>query len=176
MQIIVITGAPGVGKSAVLPIVAERLPEKTAWLDGDCVGRTRPTDRTRERLDLIQDNIRACAETFAACGADSVVTAFVFPSSERVQRISDILRAPGHTVSVVGLVADDAILLSRHKQKDGHHSHDPECLQEAILCNTNIRNLDGVDTIDTTGMSLEEMASAIIKAASNQRIQRTDSR
>ena len=59
MDIIVITGAPGIGKSALLPLVSEALPDKNAWLDGDSVGRTKPNARTRKRLDLIQQGAGA---------------------------------------------------------------------------------------------------------------------
>ena len=173
MHVIVITGAPGIGKTAVLPRVVELLPEKAAFLDGDCIGRTCPTQRTLERLNLIQDNIRACADNFARWGADNLVTGFVFPSAERVQRITDILRSAGHAVSVVALVAEEATVLCRHKKKSGDHSHDAECLAEAIRCNTSIRNLDGVEMIDTTHMTLEQMVSAIVQAASNNRLEAT---
>ena len=69
MLVILITGAPGVGKTTLLPLLAEHLPQRNAFLDGDAVGRTVPLTRTIERLNLIQDNIRVCARNFAAWGA-----------------------------------------------------------------------------------------------------------
>ena len=116
MHVIVITGAPGIGKSAVLPHVVALLPEKSAFVDGDCVGRTRPTTRTRERLDLIQDNIRVCADNFARWGARHLVTAFVFPSGERVRRI-------------VGITDDNDLLATTYSAKD--HLDDPAATRPA---------------------------------------------
>jgi len=40
MNIIVITGAPGVGKTTVLPAICERLPQKNGFIDGDSVAET----------------------------------------------------------------------------------------------------------------------------------------
>ena len=73
MNIIVITGAPGAGKSALLDSLAETLPGKRAYLDGDDVAIVRPFSRDVARRTLIQDNICACAKNFADWGADEAV-------------------------------------------------------------------------------------------------------
>ena len=164
MDVIVITGAPGVGKTALLPALADRLPEKSAFVDGDSVGRTRPLCRTLERLNLIQDNIVACAHNFATWGARYVVAAFVFPSQERVERIAGTLRDAGHRVWVVALVADDDVLLERFGGKDWYAGEldDPEYAAHLLDLNSAVKQLGGVICIDTSSLSVEDAATTIL--------------
>ena len=79
------------------------------------------------------------------------------------RRITGLLTAAGHRVSVVALVADEETVLARHKGKRGDHAHDPECLRIAIECNNEIRGLAGVAIVDTTDMNTQEMAEAIVR-------------
>jgi len=161
MDVIVITGAPGVGKTALLPLLSEALPGQNAWLDGDVVGRTKPIDRTRERLDLIQDNICACARNFAAWGARYFITCYVLPSQERVERLANLLRSDKHRVWFVAITAHDDVLVDRHKQK-GDWAAKPEFLDQAVGCNNGVKALSDVTSINTTHMGVQQVADEIV--------------
>jgi Ni2+-binding GTPase involved in maturation of urease and hydrogenase len=70
MHAVIITGAPGVGKTALLDELVETLPGRRARLDGDHVAAVRAYTLDRWRQDLIQDTICACAKGFVECGVD----------------------------------------------------------------------------------------------------------
>ena len=161
MIVILITGTPGVGKTTLLPALADRLGEKCAYLDGDVVGRTRPLTRTVERMNLIQDNIVACAANFAEWGARYFATAFVFGSEERIERIRGKLRAAGHAVVAVGLVADDNALVERIRLKGDDHGTDQDSINSTLAINNGIRQLPGVHILDSTDLTVEQVAEQI---------------
>ena len=161
MTVILITGAPAVGKTTLLPVLADVLPEKNAFLDGDAVGRTRPLTRTIERLSLIQDNICACADNFASWGAQYFVACFVFPSQERMDRICGKLRDAGHFVVPVALVADEDALIDRVKAKGQDHGQDCDSIQATLGCNASVKTLRGVHFVDTTDASVSDIAERI---------------
>jgi len=167
MIAIVITGAPGIGKTTLLPLVADALGDKGAFLDGDDVGHTRPLDRTKERLDVIQDNIGSCADNFSAWGARHFIAAYVFPSQERIDRIVTRLRDSGHRSVAVGLIAEEEVLIERHRSRPEDYGTDPECLRDAAGCNAGIRQLQGVHPIDTTSLSIDDVAKAVVDYCRN---------
>lgn len=159
MNVVVITGAPGVGKSTLLPVLSQRCPGKHAWVDGDDVVRTRPTDRDIDRLDLVQSNIASLADNFAAWGAEVFFAAWVFPSQERIERMTCLLRSAGHRVMVVGLIADGRVLAARN---GGEGGAPPEYINEAAGCNEGVKRLKGVCRVDTTGLTVEQVADAVL--------------
>ena len=164
MVVIIVTGAPAVGKTALLPVVADALGEKGAFLDGDAVGRTRPLARTIERLNLIQDNICSCADNFAGWGARYLVTCFVLPSHARVDRIKTKLEVAGHATVAVALVASDAEMIARIRQKGDDHGQDPESIESTLSINRGLRGLkDVAHVVDTTGVSIAEVAVCVAK-------------
>ena len=168
MKVILLTGAPGVGKSTLLPLLGEALPAPAAFLDGDAVGCTRPTERTLERLNLIQDNIVACARNFARWGATHLIAGYVLPSQERLERLRGLLRTDGFPVLAVALVADDEALVRRCRgqcdRPAWRHAED-EYIAESLGCNAGVKSLANVLTIDTTGMSPDDVVRTIAQAA-----------
>ena len=167
MDVIVITGVPGVGKTALLFPLSDALAGKIARLDGDDVGRTKPIQRTRERLDLIQDNICACANNFASWGARYFLICFVLPTQERLDRMVGLLHRAGYRVWVVALVADEDVLLERHKQK-GDWAAVSDYLGEAVGCNRAIRELQGVTFVDTTNMGVQKIVNKLALYANTE--------
>ncbi len=163
MKTLLITGSPGIGKSTLLPLIADRLPEKNAFVDGDDVGRTRPLTRTIEKLNIMQDNICSCANNYAKWGAEYFLTAFVWPSQERIDRIVRLLHEAGHHVLVIALIADDEALVHRHKKKVEAYGRDAECIRDAVACNNGVKALKNVTFIDTTRMDVEDVVKNILK-------------
>jgi hypothetical protein len=162
MDAIVITAAPGMGKSTLFASLAEKLPENSAFLDGDEVGHLVPFRLTREWLDLVQDNIAACAANFAKCDVRLLVTAFCLPAQERVDRITKLLEDIGYEVHTVGLVSDNETLLERNRARGGDDIRDAQEFAESLRCNRGIRELKGVTLIDTTDMTVEEAAMTLL--------------
>ena len=163
LEAIIITAAPGIGKTTVFPILAETLPEKSALLDGDSVGCLLPFSLSLEWLDLVQDNIAACAENFAGCGIRYFVTCFCFPSQERLDRLTGLLSNLGYQVHRIALIADDSSLLERNRQRGGCDVRDTAEFAETLRCNKAIKELEGVTSIDTTNISPEHVGQKIIQ-------------
>ena len=105
----------------------------------------------------------ACAENFAAWGAKYFVTAYVFPSQERMNRILARLRDAGQTVVPVGLFADDETLIQRHQNRPEDYGTDPECLRDALACNAGVQQLRGVYLVDTTHLCQNAVADVILE-------------
>jgi hypothetical protein len=167
MEAIVITAAPAIGKSTLFASLAEKLPGRSAFLDGDDVGHVVPFHLTRKWLDLVQDNIAACAANFAECGVRCFVTAFCLPSRERVDRLGRLLEEIGCRVHIIGLVSDDETLLERNRARGGEDIRDAEEFAESLRCNRGIRELKGVTLIDTTGIDIEETAVQVLQTIMN---------
>jgi len=162
MDAIVITAAPAMGKSTLFALLAERLPGKSAFLDGDEVGHLAPFQLTREWLDLVQDNIAACGANFAKCGVNLFVTAFCLPAQERVDRLRNLLEESGYKVDFVGLVSNDEVLLQRNRARGGEDTRDAEDFASSLACNRGVRQLKGVTLIDTTDLDVDETAANLL--------------
>lgn len=162
MNTILITGAPGVGKTTILPAICERLPQKNGFIDGDSVGRTTPLDIELDRLNLIQDNICSCAQNFQKWGAKWFVAGFVLPTQERMQRLTDALKKLGCHVHIIGLVADKETLSKRNKEKDESYGKDPGSILGAIELNGMIKEIRGIHIIDTTILSVNQVAEQVV--------------
>ena len=163
LDAIIITAAPGLGKTTILSILAEKLPGKSALLDGDNVGRLIPFSLSREWLNLVQDNIAACAENFARCGIRYFVTCFCLPSQERLNRLTGLLSNLGYQVHSIALIADDDSLLDRNRQRGGCDVQDADEFAETLHCNKAIKELESVHLINTTNMSPEHIGQEIVQ-------------
>jgi hypothetical protein len=163
LDAIIITAAPGIGKTTIFPILAEKLPRKSALLDGDNVGCLIPFSLSQEWLNLVQDNIAACAENFARCGIRYFVTCFCLPSQERLNRLTGLLSNLGYQVHSIALIADDDSLLERNRQRGGCDVRDADEFAETLHCNKAIKELEGVTFINTTNMSPEHIGQKIVQ-------------
>ena len=160
MNTIIITGAPGVGKTTTLPAICDKLPQKNGFIDGDSVGRTQPLDTELDRLNLIQDNICACAQNFQKWEAEWFVAGFVLPTEERIKRLSNALKKLGCNVHIIGLVTDKETLTKRNKEKTESYGRDSGCILGAIELNEMIKE---IKIIDTTTMSVNQVAEQIVE-------------
>lgn len=168
LDAIIITAAPGIGKTTIFSNLAEKLPGKSALLDGDDVGHLIPFSLSQEWLNLVQDNIAACAENFARCGIRYFVTCFCLPSQERLDRLVGLLSNLRYQVHIIALIADDNSLLERNRQRGGCDVRDADEFAETIRCNRAIKELEGVTFIDTTNMNLEHIGEKIAQTILHQ--------
>ena len=163
LDAIIITAAPGVGKTTVFEVLARKLPGKAGLLDGDAVGRLVPFRLSEEWLNLVQDNIAACARNFAGCGIRYFVTCFCLPTQERLNRLTGLLRRLGYRVHAIALIADEESLGERNRERGGCEVRDAAEFAEALRCHRGIMQLQGVTFIDTTGMSAERVGQEIVR-------------
>lgn len=168
MDIVVINGSSCVGKTTVLHHILHKLPAHSAILDGDDVARLHPFQLTTTWLNLVQDNLLACAENMRAAGVNYLLLSFVFPSQERVDRMERIFGQQGFSLRWIHLVADERALRDR---LDDRGVRQPDIIESALQLNANIAHLaesSGQQLVDTTDMTAEAVCGQILDALTEQ--------
>lgn len=159
MDVIVVNGAPGVGKSTVLRAMADLVPPGSAMFDGDDVARVRPHRLSLEWLNLVQENLLACAENFRNFGVNHLFIAFPFPSQERVDRLNRAFGERGFGMRWVSLLADAQYQRERLVVRNPRLYHNLETLAGY---NEQVKALAGVPRIDTTAKTLDQVAAEVV--------------
>ena len=161
MKAIILNASAGVGKTTLLKQLERNLPEGFAIIDGDDVGRIVPLKLTLEWLDLIQDNIISCANSFQQYGTKVLVISFVFPSEKRLERLNSKLAQLGIQTKMICMYCKDEILeeriITRNTSRIVH-------VERAIECNSEIKDLKADYHIDTSFMTEEEVMREFIRA------------
>ena len=160
MNAIIINGAPGVGKSTLLKLLEDKLSKGYALVDGDDVGRTIPLDNSVEWLNLIQDNIVSCAKNFKKYKINTLIISFVFPSNERLQRLSNFLKNEECNVYHITLICDSKELEKRIKLRN---TQKLISVSKALKLNDEIKRLNSYCSVNTTNKSPEKVVDIIYK-------------
>ena len=158
MDAIIINAAPGVGKSTLLKLLEERLSGGYAVVDGDDVGRTIPLVRSVDWLNLMQDNIVSCAKNYKKYNIKTLIIAFVFPTKERLQRLSNLLKDEKCLVYHITLICDPNELKKRIRIRN---SQKLISIPRALEINNKIKELKSNYSVDTTNKSPDEVADVI---------------
>lgn len=160
MKAIILNSAPGVGKTTLLKQLEGVLPKNFAIIDGDDVGRIIPLKLSIAWLNLIQDNIVSCAKNYKGYGIDFLIIAFVFPSEERVDRLTKLLKDINIDVLYrCSLICDAAELKQRIKKRNTTRFMN---FERAIECNIKIKQLKSELVIDTTQRGVEEIRDLFV--------------
>jgi hypothetical protein len=157
----IITAAPGVGKTTIMSHLLHKLPDDSAMIDGDELGRIHPWSLSIEWLNLIQDNIVKCAENFRNYGKKYFVTTFCLPTQERLERLTMKLSALGYQVHSFALIVSNENLEKRHIERNEDKQLNYEDFDESQKCNNAIRKLTRVHFIDINDVTAEESAFII---------------
>jgi ABC-type cobalamin/Fe3+-siderophores transport system ATPase subunit len=164
MKVIILNASPGAGKTTLLKQLEKNLPEGSAIIDGDDVGRIVPIKLTIEWLNLIQDNIVSCANNFKQYGTKTLVISFVLPTKERVSRLENKLRRLGMETQMICMHCADKILEERITSRNTSKIVNVE---RALEINTKIKDLNANICIDTSGMSPQEVMYSFMSALKN---------
>ena len=111
-RLLLLGGPPGVGKTTVAPLLAERL-QPCAWVDGDDLWRTSPAPITDRARRMVESNIAHVLREFLHAGYENVFLCWVLHRRELVERILQAVSADRCSVSVIHLVATPEILRAR---------------------------------------------------------------
>lgn len=156
-RLIVISGAPGVGKSVVASHLCRMLDE-CAWLDGDDVWRIHPFRVDAERVALAERNIVAVLRNYLSNGCAHVILTWVLHRQEIIDRILSGLEGIPFDGSLFTLVCDERTLESRWRASHSGHA-------DVELALRRLRESAALDTthIDTTELSPEQVAGGILE-------------
>lgn len=159
MDVIIMNAAPGVGKTTILKLLENKLSNGFAIIDGDDVGRTIPLENTLDWLNLIQDNIVACAKNFKEHDIKTLIVSFVFPSKERLQRIVSLLEKEENNVYHIKLICEPEILKKRIKRRNNQKLLS---IHRALECNAEIKKINADYCIDTTQKSPDQVMNIVV--------------
>jgi chloramphenicol 3-O-phosphotransferase len=167
---LIITGAPGAGKSSVSRVVAERL-QRSALLDGDTINRLtvsgfvwalgEPADEAARQVDLLHANLCALAANFADASFTPLVDA-VIPDRPRLDFFLETL-APRRVLLVV-LTPDVDVCRARNLGRSPESQFFFEG-HEALMAGMRADFGTLGWWLDTSQMSLEETVQQVVTRA-----------
>lgn len=158
MKIIIITGAPAIGKTALLPKLAQQACEKTALLDGDDLARIAPFEFNLDWLNLVQDNAYACAKNCLDFGVKNLFFLYCLPTQERLDRIKGLFQKLTNDIEIIALIANDKTLTDRNISRGAELVRDKEDIDDSLYWNNRVKELKNVKFVDTSELSLGEVA------------------
>ncbi len=158
MNAIIINSAPGVGKTTLLRLLERKLSVGYAIIDGDDVARTIPLVNSTGWLDLMQDNIVSCARNYHAYHIRTLIISFVFPTRERLQRLTTLLSREGCPVFHLRLLCKADELEKRMRRRNTQRIIS---VQRALELNRQIGGLEAGYSVDTTGNTPNQVAEAV---------------
>ncbi|MGC9384752.1 MAG: hypothetical protein ACP5D6_09155 [Kosmotogaceae bacterium] len=147
MRVFLLNSAPGVGKTSLINKLNTTIKEDFAFFDGDDVGRIVPYKLTKRWLNLIQDNLVCCAANCTKYNINNIVISFVFPTTERIERIRNKLIDHKFDVIHIALICEKEELLRRLRQRNSQKIVD---IESGVKYNEMIKDLDADFLIDTT--------------------------
>ncbi|MBW2091817.1 MAG: AAA family ATPase [Deltaproteobacteria bacterium] len=111
-KLILITGAPGVGKTTVAGRLFDR-PEDSGWLDGDDVWRMNPFIVNETTKKIVESNIQYVLRNYLVSGFSYVILSWVLRRRFIIDRILTGLSDLKYDLFVFTLVCDEETLSDR---------------------------------------------------------------
>lgn len=113
VRVVVITGAPAVGKTTVAQQLARCYIVPTAMVDTDWLGNVWPWQENDELLDLIADNMTSTLPRFRSWGAQVIVVSGVLLPGRVLSRIAHLLESTDYEWVFYALRASSNTLMAR---------------------------------------------------------------
>ena len=155
-KLVIVNGAPGVGKSTVAEIVFSGL-SNAAFLDGDDVWRIRPFEVNDRTKAIVGKNIPFVLRSYLEAAYDYVLLAWVMHRQEIIDAILEALSDLEFDLHVFTLVAEEGVLCERWRSRAGKQAV-PELVGDRLRQSRRLRTTQ----IDTTGMEPDEVADRIL--------------
>lgn len=162
LRMVMLIGAPGVGKSTVAEALARQCPLQNVVLEGDALAQTWPGGMDRKRLDLVERNLIACAEGYRIWGAQYCFATWIVAHQQRLDMLGKRMRAKGIHLRVIALDAPVPVLADRIMNRpQPRFSTTEDNLVYLESLRKRIRSLHHCELIDTTGKHFTSVASDI---------------
>ena len=160
MNVIVLNGPMGVGKTTVGKYIADRNPG-TAFVDGDWCMDIHPFVGNAETRTMAVDNILHMIGNYQECSVCSmVVLVWLMDDPWVIQRITEGISALRAEVKSVTLVCDRETLIKRWKNDRDCEWRTDEWLDVSLKSLPGFASMDNVT--DTSGLSVEQVADLIM--------------
>jgi LDH2 family malate/lactate/ureidoglycolate dehydrogenase len=159
LRIVVLTGAPGVGKTEVGRRLVELYPPPAAVVDIDSLAGIHPWKVDAAFHQLVGANLRACLENYRCWGARTLVLTGVVVPGGIYDELAPLLADPSYEWTIYGLHAAHAVLRQRVLQ-DAKYQDASQRLRWLHL-NEQILTIPGCHSVDTSGLSLDGVVRAL---------------
>lgn len=154
-MITIINGTPGSGKTKTGKYVFENT-ENSAFIDGDWLLGINPYERNDKGRLLRYKNIASLAKNYYEAGYTNILIASVYIKDDNLQEQIDLLKIID-SVKVFALVPNEETLRKRHSED----TYKREEIESSIDLSKKIEALAGVEVIDNSNISIEEVAALI---------------
>jgi hypothetical protein len=158
MRAVVLTGAPGVGKTRLGHQLVTRYGVPAAALDCDPV--VHPWNGGEEIYDLMASTVRAALPVYGAWGARVVVVSGVVLVGRAYERFQKVFDELGVDAVYYGLRAGTQALAARIESDAGGLHFVEGRLAERHL-DAEVPDVPGVRLVDTTRLTLAEVTDAV---------------
>lgn len=156
-KIILITGAPGVGKTETARALISLCPKKSVWLDTDKIVSIQPFTIDDNFYELLFNNIVSCIQNYEIWGAKLIViSGVVLPSNILSKLLSYISK---YDWSVYGLYASEYLVKQRILRDKKGQNVSQRLKWLHLLEETKI--LKNATLIDNSSLFIEEVANQI---------------
>lgn len=159
--LVLIGGAPGVGKSAVAREALRRL-DRCVWLDGDDLWRMNPFVNDEGMRRMVMRNVVAVLQSFMRGSFEYVLFSWVLHLDSVVDAILSAVLPPGGEARCFSLVCDEQTLLDRLASDPGR-STDPALALDRLRAT---RRQTRMEIVDTEGRGAVDVAEALVKSLS----------
>lgn len=137
-NLIIINGAPGVGKTTVGKLLFQSLP-RSIFLDGDDVWQINPFVVNDETKTMVQANIVYCLKTFLQSSYENIIFVWVLHQQSIIDDIIRHLSGLEFKLSIFTLIVDETTLINRLNSDKNSHRR-PEIaldrLKQSLKLNT----------------------------------------
>ncbi len=154
-KLLIINGAPGVGKSTIGNILFSKL-DNSAFLDGDDVWRINPfevTDRTR---NIVERNIIFILRNYIEAKYEYVILSWVLHRQSIIDKLLNNLSDLNFKVHVFTLICSEEILIERRQQQGGETAIAIDRLHQSLKLETK--------KFDTEILKPDEIVSRIMES------------
>lgn len=157
-KLIIINGAPGVGKSTVGNLLLSRL-NNSAFLDGDEVWRINPFEVTDRTKDIVDRNIAFILRNYIKANYEYVILAWVFHQQSIIDRLLSRLNTLKFKVHIFTLICGEETLLERLRSEEDKGRQPERAIQrlrQSLTLETEI--------LDTGVLKPDEIIGKIMEA------------
>ena len=163
-RLILIPGAPGVGKTSVAQCLAASLDGTVARLCGDVfILAVTPFEISEDRRVFLRENLTSFARHAIEHGYDWVVMECVIPSDAFIRRLIEAIGLPTNQRHVFSLLAEKGAYKRRLEAKMRYHDAATPNLGDCYEWMERIKRLSVPTAIDTSANTAEETASEILR-------------